>query len=66
MSENLVHEYSSESNQRELSTECQNDRVKAVIKNLYFFVLWTQVDSVLEGIRTHQHRKLNMLGEGAF
>ena len=50
MTETLAYGYSSESAQRELCNEYQHDRVKMVFKNLCILVLWTKVDSALEGL----------------
>ena len=45
MIETLVHDYSLESTQRELSNEYQNIRVE-----LFFKSLWSKVTSALEGL----------------
>ena len=50
MTETLAHGYSSESTQRELSNEYQDDRVWMVFKNCCVLVLWTKVASALEGL----------------
>ena len=52
MIETLPNGYSSESTQRELSNEYQNDRVKMVFKKNCVLVLWTKVVSALEGLST--------------
>ena len=49
MTETLAHGYSSECTLRELSNECQHDRVQMVFKNLSILVLRTRVASALEG-----------------
>ena len=49
MAKTLAHGYSSESTQRELSNECQNDRVKLDVKNVWVLVLWTKIASALGG-----------------
>ena len=51
MVETLANGYSSESTQRELSNEYQQDMVKMVFKNLCVLVLWTKEASALEGLR---------------
>ena len=51
MTETLANGYSSESVQRELSNECQHERVWMVYKNLCILVLWTKVASALEGLK---------------
>ena len=51
MTETLACGYSSESTQRELSDEYQNDRVWMIFKNLCMLVLWMKVASALEGFR---------------
>ena len=48
MTETLANGYSSESTQRELSNEYQQDRVWMVFKNLCVLVLWTEVASASE------------------
>ena len=51
MTETLVHGYSSERTQQELSNEYQQGRILIDFKNLYVLVLWTKVASALEGLR---------------
>ena len=46
------HGYSSESTQRDLSSEYQQDRVKWFHKNVCVLVLWTKVASALEGLNS--------------
>ena len=50
MTKTLVHGYSSESTQLELSNEHQHDRVQMVFKNLYVIVLRMKVALALEGL----------------
>ena len=50
MIETLAYGYSSESTQRYLSNEYQNDRVEMVFKNLCILVLLMTVASALEGL----------------
>ena len=50
MTETLANGYSSESTQRELSNEYQDDRVQMIFKNLCVLVLWKKVASALEGL----------------
>ena len=45
MAETLVHWYSSENIQGELSNGYQHDRVSIDLKNLYVLVLYTKVAS---------------------
>ena len=52
MTETLACGYSSESTQRELSSEYHHDRVYMVFKNLCFLVLWTKIGSALEVLKT--------------
>ena len=52
MIENLTYGYSSESTQQELSNEYQHDRVQMTFKDLCNLVLWTEVASALEGLRS--------------
>ena len=51
MSEPLARWYSSDSTQRELSSEYQHDRVYMVFKNLTILVLWIKVASALKGAK---------------
>ena len=48
MTETLANGYSSESAQRELFNEYQNDRVQMVFKNLC--ILWMKVALAMEGL----------------
>ena len=48
--ETLSNGYSSESTQRELSNEYQDDRVSMVFQESCILVLWTKVVSALEGL----------------
>ena len=50
MTESLSPGYSSESTQRELSNEYQDDRVLMAFKNICVIVLWTKVASTLDGL----------------
>ena len=50
MTETLANGYSSESAQRELSNEYQQDRVWMVFKDVCLLVLWMKVVSALEGL----------------
>ena len=50
MTENVAYGYSTESAQRELSNEYQNDRVRMFSKNVCILVLWTNVASALVGV----------------
>ena len=54
MPKNLAHGHSSDSTQRELSSEYQHDRVLMVFKNLCVLVLWTKVASALEELKVRQ------------
>ena len=54
MAETLAHRYSSDSSQRELSSEYQHDRVLMVFKNLCILALWTKVASALEELKVRQ------------
>ena len=56
MTETLAHGYSSESTQRELSNECQHDRVNMVFNTLCALVLWRKVASALQGVRWNVRR----------
>ena len=50
MTETMANGYSSESTQRELSNEYQNDRVWMVFKDFLSLVPWTKVVSALKGL----------------
>ena len=50
MAETLAHGYSSESTLRELSNECQHDRVYVVFKNLCLPELMMQLALGLDGL----------------
>ena len=50
ITETLANGYSSESTQRELSNEYQDDRVSMVFQESCILVLWTKVVSALEGL----------------
>ena len=51
MNETLAHGYSSDSTQRELSNEYQQNRVWKVFKNICILVLWMKVGLALEGLK---------------
>ena len=57
MTETLANGYSSESTQRELSNEYQYDRVSTVFRKLCIFVLWMEVASASEGLRSAKQTK---------
>ena len=50
ITETLANGYSSESTQRELSNDNQDDRVSMVFQESCILVRWTKVVSALEGI----------------
>ena len=52
ITETLANGYSSESTQRELSNEYQDDRVSMFFQESCILVLWTKVVSALEGLTT--------------
>ena len=52
MTETLTYGYSSESTQRELSNEYQQDSVSMFFKNLFVLVIWTNVGLALEWLRS--------------
>ena len=58
MTETLANGYSFESSQRELSDECQHDRVQMFFKNLCVLVLWIKVASALERLNLKKIAKL--------
>ena len=57
MIETLANGYSSESTQRELLNEYQYDRVLMVFKDFSVLVLWTNVASALEGLKTKYNER---------
>ena len=59
MIETLSDGYSSQSTQRELSNEYQDDRVNLVFKKICFLVLWMKLALALEGLT------LDLCGYGA-
>ena len=61
MIETLANGYSSESAQRELSYEYQQDRVWMIFRNLSILVIWTQVALALEGLNVQLHLPLMAL-----
>ena len=55
MTETLAHGHSSESIQREISNEYQNDRVRLVFNDLCLLVFWMKEALALEGMRILRH-----------
>ena len=56
MTETLANGYSSESTQRQLSNEYQNDRVYMDFKELCILLIWTKVASALEGLKDNARK----------
>ena len=54
MIETLANGYSSDSAQRELSIEYQDDRVEMIFITFCFFVHWTKVTPALEGLNSNK------------
>ena len=51
ITETLANGYSSESTQRDLSNEFQDDRVLMIFQESWILVLWMKVVSALEGLK---------------
>ena len=51
MTETMANGFSSDSTQRELSNEYQQDRVNMIFIIVHFFVHWMKVASASEGLK---------------